>query len=1277
MAPRMAGKTLPVLSAPGWILMSLLKLAHSSQRAAACRRRPQRTTGPLLFESAPTPPSAGFNLAFGDFTLDTAAGAPLIITSTHGATQKGQGAISPSHARVHLHLFFSVFFFFFFFGIKIAEIPEKDPNRLGFITMDLPAYAHSAFQAGKKGALSAVCDVIATTSGDALLLSILRPPLSGKITPESTTVLCRYLFGAPDGLQRALMESHVNKLGTIKGLFLCNHTQTGGVAGLRFALSDAGAEKLSVYGPTGTSEVISSTAGFIPRRFPEVHSEDVSLATPTVFDDGVVRVEVFCLSAPAPVPPLAAPQPHGSHDPGTKMITSLLPCSCPNGHALAPYSTPCDGCWCSSCSCKVQHGTTFFGCRSCDFDLCKTCESTKHHHTSLKTCPSGHILVPYPTPCDDCWCSTCHEKHPAGTFFSGCRACDFDLCQRCFEGSGGCKPGEANQESALGSDKGASDSDDSDSDDSDSDDSDSDDSNGDDSDEGAALIGNVTNLLSSKSRTERRSLSDPSRSKRPSNQHSSEPRKVPKKSRLTDDISSSIPSERVVTEASRLLAELLKDLRESRSMSLSELKDENAQLYSQLIATAEATVGTDSALGTSSVAYSVSFSARMMEVVPPGVGNMFSVLPVQTSFEEKCARNWLACTLPTPLVFHVSSSLSGLVAAPQEVASSHSRHILVATSAQSSESWAKVLPRAAKAWAELHEVAPELYPPPSLSMIQLDRDEDSSRHVVVVSAKGRTSDCLSNRSEKIEVVPDYKDATVSLSICGNNNGATKELSRARTWVQKQAKYAKTRGVQNTDSRDGVDPLPNKSEGYQTEQSNRSAAAALRQRLLTTSTRPPAAPATPSLHLVVLGSGSARPSPRRNCSGILLYATSRRPPDHHSHVVWSMLLDCGEGVLGQIQAHFEGSPDEHTSSDYRFSGRAVKCDDILRELRCVWVSHKHADHHAGLPALLDFVDAIHSSDQDRHLNQQQHNYYFGLARPFVIVAAPEVLAHLAARRRTRPEVLSAHIGASPADANWPQSDAHRLIVESSCVVLAPGGGWAPLLQSFASVPVVHCPGSFGIVLTFQGMPSSTRPFVVVYSGDTRPCPMLVAAGRGCDVLVHEATFDDSRRDDARKKRHSTIGEALKVAKDMGVRGFTVLTHFSQRYPRGCAAAAAAAAATAAAAAATATGAAAEGAEAAYTAAAAPGSEWPAGEADLTSSQVEPRVANQALGPLTIFSHDHLEINDLANVSAGTCQDGNEVGAARALRDSSARLEEYLSTLEPVDQNAESMSKSEGP
>jgi len=68
---------------------------------------------------------------------------------------------------------------------------------------------------------------------------------------------------------------------------------------------------------------------------------------------------------------------------------------------------------------------------------------------------------------------------------------------------------------------------------------------------------------------------------------------------------------------------------------------------------------------------------------------------------------------------------------------------------------------------------------------------------------------------------------------------------------------------------------------------------------------------------------------------------------------------------------------------------------------------------------------------------------------------------------------------------------------------------------------------------------------VYSGDTRPCEALVAAGLGATVLVHEATFGQAYAEDAKAKKHSTVPEAVDVGRRMGARA-VVLTHFSQRY-----------------------------------------------------------------------------------------------------------------------------------
>lgn len=74
-------------------------------------------------------------------------------------------------------------------------------------------------------------------------------------------------------------------------------------------------------------------------------------------------------------------------------------------------------------------------------------------------------------------------------------------------------------------------------------------------------------------------------------------------------------------------------------------------------------------------------------------------------------------------------------------------------------------------------------------------------------------------------------------------------------------------------------------------------------------------------------------------------------------------------------------------------------------------------------------------------------------------------------------------------------------------------------------------------------ASSVPWSLVYSADTRPNARLIAAGRGCSLLIHEATLPDSRSDKAKEVRHCTVGEALQVAGDMEAER-VVLTHFSQ-------------------------------------------------------------------------------------------------------------------------------------
>lgn len=53
----------------------------------------------------------------------------------------------------------------------------------------------------------------------------------------------------------------------------------------------------------------------------------------------------------------------------------------------------------------------------------------------------------------------------------------------------------------------------------------------------------------------------------------------------------------------------------------------------------------------------------------------------------------------------------------------------------------------------------------------------------------------------------------------------------------------------------------------------------------------------------------------------------------------------------------------------------------------------------------------------------------------------------------------------------------------------------------------------------------------HTGDTRPCPALIAAGADATLLIHESTFEGGMGSHAIAKQHSTLQEALEVAEKM--------------------------------------------------------------------------------------------------------------------------------------------------
>lgn len=239
-------------------------------------------------------------------------------------------------------------------------------------------------------------------------------------------------------------------------------------------------------------------------------------------------------------------------------------------------------------------------------------------------------------------------------------------------------------------------------------------------------------------------------------------------------------------------------------------------------------------------------------------------------------------------------------------------------------------------------------------------------------------------------------------------------------------------------------------------------------------------------LIFAGTGSAMPCKHRNVTGMALKASDGR----------SMLLDVGEGTIGhflRMEIGMKDGPNQH---------------EVLSQIRAVWISHPHADHHLGLLRLLH--DRAHSD-------------------PLLIFTPTSLIVFLQEYEAADPAIKGKYVAIDCKDVVDRNSEADMLLSR------------AMGFTSICAVPVSHCRDAYAVIL--DGTPFGR----LVYSGDCRPSKRLAQAAHGADVLIHESTFEDGLEAEALLKRHSTVGEALNVGKEMQSK-CVILTHFSQRYPK---------------------------------------------------------------------------------------------------------------------------------
>ncbi|KAG9232751.1 hypothetical protein BJ875DRAFT_465985 [Amylocarpus encephaloides] len=253
---------------------------------------------------------------------------------------------------------------------------------------------------------------------------------------------------------------------------------------------------------------------------------------------------------------------------------------------------------------------------------------------------------------------------------------------------------------------------------------------------------------------------------------------------------------------------------------------------------------------------------------------------------------------------------------------------------------------------------------------------------------------------------------------------------------------------------------------------------------------------PSLdaEVVALGTGSALPSKYRNVSATLL-----RVPGFGSY-----LLDCGENTLGQLKRVFGG-----------------ELPEVLRDLKAIWISHLHADHHLGTTSVIKEWHAETMKDE-----QTKDNKLYVISHGGMISWVEEYSSVEDFGIERVGTITIAHQG-------------QRTFEYRS--KLSPEQQQQTGLESIQACQVNHCHGATAVVLNFA------NGFKVAYSGDCRPSNDFIDIGQNATLLIHEATFDDELRGDAYAKKHCTTGEALEVGRKMNAKRI-MLTHFSQRYQK---------------------------------------------------------------------------------------------------------------------------------
>jgi ribonuclease Z len=276
----------------------------------------------------------------------------------------------------------------------------------------------------------------------------------------------------------------------------------------------------------------------------------------------------------------------------------------------------------------------------------------------------------------------------------------------------------------------------------------------------------------------------------------------------------------------------------------------------------------------------------------------------------------------------------------------------------------------------------------------------------------------------------------------------------------------------------------------------------------------------TLHVYFLGTAGALPTPQRNPPCIMI----RRGPD-------TLLFDCGEGAQQQMMRS--------------------RCGFLVN---AVFISHWHADHFLGLFGLVQTMS------------------FNGRTEPLTIYGPEWVHEFVAVLRQVARFNLKFSLEAVElAPGSWVRFDGYTITAfavkhglpslgyileedsrpgrfnrEQAIALGVPPGPLFGRLQRGESIRI-GTGDDIREILPGQVMGVSRPGRKIVYTGDTRAVHMQIREiAHDADLLIHDATYDESESERGAEFFHATAAQAGEAAAVLNARTLA-LVHTSSRYP----------------------------------------------------------------------------------------------------------------------------------